>query len=93
LQALLAVLQEDVPLQVLMPEQWTPADLALEGAMETPLIARAIAATAMLLPDTIFIFISHSLGLRPRARTLHETNSWTVIRPWSVRWPGRFCYS
>jgi hypothetical protein len=57
LHALLAVLQDDVPLHVLIPMQWTPADLALDGATETPLIASAMAATAMLLPDTIFIFM------------------------------------
>jgi hypothetical protein len=57
LQELLAVLQADVPLQELTPMQWTGADLALEGAIDIPLIAREIAATAMLLPETIFIFI------------------------------------
>jgi hypothetical protein len=60
LQALLAVLQAEVPLQEFTPMQCTGADLALEGAMDMPLIARAIAATAMLLPETIFIFISHT---------------------------------
>jgi hypothetical protein len=59
LQALLAVLQAPIPLQELIPAQWTDFStfLASAGLTDTPLMARAIAAAASDAPDTILVFI------------------------------------
>ena len=67
LQAFFALLQDPWPLQVLIPKQWTLlAAFAFAGARDIPLIVRAIAAAAMLLPEIMVIFILDSLGRRTR---------------------------
>jgi hypothetical protein len=68
LHALLAVLQALVPLQELIPMQWTlAAFLAEVGVTETPFMASAIAATARLVPETILYFMLISLGKGSRS--------------------------
>jgi hypothetical protein len=65
LQELFAVLQALIPLQELMPAQWTglPIFLATAGLVATPLMAMATAATASDVPDTILCFILLSFDL------------------------------
>jgi hypothetical protein len=65
LQELFAVLQAPIPLQELMPAQWTglAAFLASAGLIAAPLMAMETAATASEAPDTILTFISFPLQI------------------------------
>jgi hypothetical protein len=61
LQAFSAVLQALWPLHALIPMQWTGfADFAEALVVARPPIAKAIAAAAMVAPETTFVFMLFS---------------------------------
>ncbi len=63
LHALSAVLQALLPLQALIPMQWTLAAFLAEAVVtDAPFMASAIAAMARLVPETILYFMLISLG-------------------------------
>jgi len=54
-------LQALAPLQLLMPAQWTAADLADAGVKVTPFMASAMAAMARLAPEaTLLVMLNCS---------------------------------
>jgi hypothetical protein len=57
LQAELAVLHSDWPLQAFTPEQWTLASWALTGAKVAPVTASERAAAARTAPDLVMCFM------------------------------------
>jgi hypothetical protein len=91
LHALLAVLQALWPLQELIPMHSTDVTfLAAAGVADRPPMASAIAATARVAPDTIFVFmliISSWIRSQNEHVVSPEQNSQTFIRS-----SGQQCY-